>query len=331
MKLQTIVEIEPLTPRIEYSDGCVMLGSCFAQRMGAALERAKFRVVTNPTGVLFNPLSIALAVERFVERREVMAEELHEGAGGAGGAEGWFHFDMHSMLDALTRDEALAGMNAAINAAHTALAQSRWVVVTLGTAWVYELGDEEAGYRVVANCHKQPARIFRRRRLTIAEAEAACERIVELLPDKQIIFTLSPIRHLADGACDNSVSKATLRLAIENVVNRYENVHYFAAYEVVLDELRDYRFYADDMAHPSAMASEYVWERFCEAALSPTARATMERVMRVVAAAEHRPRNPRSEAYAEFCRAQIKAIEGLPQVEFGKEYEYFSKNSKINL
>ncbi|MFR9620935.1 MAG: GSCFA domain-containing protein [Rikenellaceae bacterium] len=323
MKLQTFVEIEALEPQIEYGDGIVAIGSCFAQRIGSALERAKFRTTTNPTGVLFNPLSIASAVERFVEQNEVVAEQLHQGD------MGWFHFDMHSSLNGATHDEALSNINGAIDLAHSSLVQSRWVVVTLGTAWVYELTGGH-GAEVVANCHKQPSKMFRRRRLSCSEVVEALERIAQQLSDKQIILTLSPIRHLSDGACDNAVSKATLRLAIDEMVGKYKNIHYFPAYEIVLDELRDYRFYDEDMAHPSAVAVEYIWERFCATALTPTTRTTLEQVMRIVRAAEHRPYNTQSEAHRQFCAAQLRAIEQLPQVEFSKEYEYFSRNLKIN-
>ncbi len=319
MKLQTTIDIRAFEHQIEYQDEIFAIGSCFAQRVGDEMERSKFRITTNPTGVLFNPLSIGAAIERFAQRRHVSAEELHEGD------LGWFHYDMHSSLNGHTAEEALLQINSAIDMAHEALARSRWVIITLGTAWVYRLIEKEQGARgsVVANCHKQPAAKFQRDRASVEQVVQALQQIVDRLHDKNIMLTLSPIRHLADGACDNALSKATLRLAIEQVSASSRNVNYFPAYEIMLDELRDYRFYDVDMAHPSPLAVEYIWERFCAAALSPKSRDTLTRVMKVVRAAEHRPYNPQSEAYAKHCAAQIKATEAMSEVDFSKEYEYF--------
>ncbi len=321
MKLRTPIDVEPLGQHIEYHDRLFAIGSCFAQRIGDAIRRAKFKIEVNPTGVLFNPLSICATMERFINRGYVSVEELCEGD------LGWFHYDMHSSLNGSTAQGCVDAINETIEAAHDAVMNSKWVIITLGTAWVYELISSG---RVVANCHKQPSRIFNRRRVDVEEVVEALQRIVNLLPNKEIILTLSPVRHLADGACDNAISKATLRLAIEKCRASNSNVHYFPAYEIVLDELRDYRFYDDDMAHPSSLAVEYIWERFCQAALSTQSQATLAQVMRVVKAAEHRPYNPRSEAHLRHCEAQLRAIEALSEVDFGEEYEYFNRSLKIN-
>ncbi len=322
MKLYTTVDLKPLEQQIDYQSRIFAIGSCFAQRIGDRLSESKFRSVTNPTGVLFNPLSIRSTLKRFMERRFVDIEELHEGD------QGWYHFDFHSSLNAPTAEETLAHINRAIEMSHEALIESDWVIVTLGTAWIYELVD---GGQLVANCHKQPAQIFCRRRVDVEEAYAAIREIVELLEGKKILLTLSPIRHLGDGACDNAVSKATLRLAIERACEELPNVNYFPAYEIMLDELRDYRFYSDDMVHPSSLAVEYIWERFSEVALTPQSRVTLDKVMRIIKAAQHRPNNPNSEAHARHCAAQIKALEALKGVDFSEEYEYFNGYLKINL
>lgn len=322
MKLQTTINIKPLKYQISYKSRLFAIGSCFAQRIGDAMKRSKFNITTNPTGVLFNPLSISSTLKRLKNKEFISINELHEGE------MGWFHYDFHSSLNGATAEDTLAQINSCIEQAHEALKQSEGVIITLGTAWIYELADS---MRLVANCHKQPARKFIRRRISVEEAYAAIKQIVDALPDKQIILTLSPIRHLADGACDNAVSKATLRLAIEQACEEFPNIEYFPAYEIVLDELRDYRFYGDDMVHPSSIAVEYIWERFCDSALSAECRTTLEKVMRIVKAAEHRPYNSQSDAHLRHCAAQIRAIETLSEVEFRKEYEYFSGCLKINL
>ncbi len=315
MKLRTEIDLKPFERRIDYTDRLFMMGSCFAQNIGERVIRAKFRAVANPTGVLFNPLSIAQTLERLHTQRFVTAAELREAEWG------YFHFDFHSSLSGATREATLEQINAAIVSGGEALREADCVVLTLGTAWVYE--EAESG-RVVANCHKQPQRVFRRRRASVAQiVEALSEALRSSLKDKHIILTISPIRHVADGLEENSLSKATLRLAVEQIVGAHENVHYFPSYEIMMDDLRDYRFYASDMVHPSAVAVDYIWEIFTQTALSAEAQQLMPQVLRVVRAAEHRAQNPTSEAHRRHCKAQLRAIAELPQLDWSEESRYF--------
>ena len=318
MKFRTEIDIAPLHTRIGYEHRTLALGSCFAEQIGARLARAKFRVTVNPTGTLFNPLSIVEALRSYPT--PVHREERHC-VGGRG-----FHFGVHGDFAAPTADEALRRMDAARRAGAEALDAADRVVLTLGTAWVYERGGE-----VVANCHRQPAAQFMRRRLTVEEVTEALAAAIEgPLAGREIILTVSPVRHLGDGLEGNAVSKAALRLAAEELAAAHAAVHYFPAYEVLNDDLRDYRFYADDLVHPSAQAVQYVREKFIPAVLSDEARRLLPDVRHIVVAAAHRPRNPRSEAYREFCRRRIGEIAALPQVDFQAEEEYFRRCIEIN-
>ena len=207
-----------------------------------------------------------------------------------------------------------------------ALRRADVVIITFGTAWIYRL--KESG-RVVANCHKQPQRIFERELLS---AETIAGRYIELLQgalkDKQVIFTLSPVRHLGDGLEGNSLSKATLRVAINQIVEHCHNAEYFPSYEIQNDELRDYRFYAEDMTHPSSQAVDYIWERFSAVAFDERHKELMKEVATITSAAEHRPFNPQSESHRTFCQMMMSKIanlqERLPFADFAKEIERFN-------
>ena len=318
MKFRTEIDIAPLHTRIGYEYRTLALGSCFAEQIGARLARAKFRVTVNPTGILFNPLSIVEALRSYPT--PVGREELHCDGGR------WFHFGFHGDFAAPTADEALQRMNAARRAGAEALDTADRVVLTLGTAWVYERGGE-----VVANCHRQPATEFTRRRLTVEEVTGALAAAIEgPLAGREVILTVSPVRHLGDGLAGNAASKATLRLAAEQLTERYASVSYFPAYEILTDDLRDYRFYADDLVHPSPQAVAYIWEKFSAAALTPAAQALLPEVEAIAAAAAHRPRDPHSAAHRDFCRRMLERIAALPGVDFHAEAEYFRQCIEIN-
>ena len=238
----------------------------------------------------------------------------------------WYHFGFHGDLSAPTAEEALARMNAARQAGAEALRTADRVILTFGTAWVYEHGGE-----VVANCHRRPAAEFSRRRLSVEEiAETFAELLEGPLAGKQIILTVSPVRHVGDTLPGNAVSKAVLRLAAEELKQRFGCVEYFPAYEIVTDDLRDYRFYADDLVHPAPQAVAYIWEKFAGTVLTDRARKLLPEVEAVVAAAAHRPRNPQGEAHRAFCRRQLERIAALPEVDFQSEAAGFRRCIEIN-
>ena len=324
MQFQTHIQIRPFEQKIDHSQPILSLGSCFADNIAKRLQRAKFDTTAAPTGILFNPESIARAIERFDRAREDKGclptmQELHQANGV------WYNYDFHSSLSHIDANVALAQMNDAVMRGAEALAEAKVVIITFGTAFVYRLN--ESG-EVVANCHKQPQRLFSREMLS---AEDIAQRYNALLQgplaDKRVIFTLSPVRHLGDGLEQNSLSKATLRVAIAEIVAKNSNADYFPSYEIMMDELRDYRFYADDMAHPSALAVEYIWERFSQTALSEATLEAIKRIEHIMAAAEHRPFNPESDAHRAFCRKMLAECEllqrELPGVCLDSEKEYF--------
>lgn len=315
MRFRTEISLTPLAEGIDHSAKIFTLGSCFAESISERLRRAKFSVTTNPFGVLFNPLSIANAIERLDDTKAFAVCDIREGK------EGFFSFDAHSSLDGKTHTEIFANLNKAVAQGAKSLAEADWVILTFGTAWVYEREG-----KVVANCHKQPASEFERRRLSVEEIVERYKTLFDgVLRDKRVILTVSPVRHLGDGLQENSLSKAILRLAVEELVAKYENAHYFPSYEILIDDLRDYRYYADDLAHPSKMAVEYVWERFCEYALTDKARELLPKIEQIVSAAEHRPFNPESDAHRTFCRRMLAKVEEMHDVDFTREKEMFDR------
>ncbi len=323
MRLRTEIEIKPFEEKIDYTTQIFTIGSCFAQSIGERMQRAKFRTCTNPTGTLFNPMSVCATIDRLSKKRLITEEELHKND------LGWYHLDFHSSLSAPTKEETLYNINRAIEVGHEAITNSDWMVITLGTSWIYQLAESN---KLVANCHKLPARNFNRTKLTVDEIVATLSKTIEEnLKNKKIILTVSPIRHIADGLSENSLSKATLRLAIDELNNRHPQTCYFPSYEILMDDLRDYRFYASDMVHPTDVAIDYIWELFCNAALSNRAKELLPRVMKIIKATEHRPINPTSDAHKTLCKAQLKAISELTEVEMSNESDYFSEQLKIIL
>lgn len=254
-------------------DGVVTLGSCFADAIGTRLEEGGFRVERNPFGTLYNPLSVAEALERIVDCREITSDDLvqHDGL-----FHSWHH---HGSFSRPTVEECLAVCNSRIRQAHSALREARVLMLTFGTAYVFSLASdsaEEGTGMVVANCHKLPPRHFTRRRMTVEETvgrwQPLLQKLIAYNSELITILTVSPIRHMADGAHGNQVSKATLLLAVEELVSIFNpqfSIFYFPAYEIVLDELRDYRFYGPDLSHLSALAEDIVYDRFQRATMTP--------------------------------------------------------------
>ena len=266
MKLQTIVESKPSDWKIGYEDRILMLGSCFADEMGEQMHRRGLHVTSNPFGTLYNPLSIAQAINLQISESSNLPMINHDGL--------WHSMAHHGAFSRPNKEDAEQAVRGSIEAMQNALAEATVVIVTFGSAWVYEMEG-----RIVANCHKMPESRFTRRRLSVDEIVEAWRSIVDRYPDKRWLFTVSPIRHIRDGLHENQLSKATLLMAVEQLASlggRSGGVSYFPSYEIVLDELRDYRFYADDLVHPSALAVNYIWERFTEVFCTPQTRNQMQ-------------------------------------------------------
>lgn len=320
MQFRTTVKIESLKQKIGHNDSILSLGSCFADNIASRMAAAKFQITASPSGVLFNPESIASAIERYSRAAAPTAEELREGD------EGWYSFDFHSSLSHSEREVALAQMQQAVEQGAEALAKAKVVIVTFGTAWVYRL--KENG-RVVANCHKQHQSLFSREMLSIEEIVERYAPLMEgVLAGKKVIMTVSPIRHLSDGLEANSLSKAILRVAIDKLAERYDNVHYFPSFELLNDDLRDYRFYADDMTHPSAVAIDYIWERFEEYAFSAATIDIIKRLRKIADAVAHRPLNADTEAHRNFCLKMIGEIAAMECVTSGIDFSEEKRHFK---
>lgn len=293
------------------------MGSCFAEHIGGWLLRHKMAGALNPFGVLFNPSSIAAGLERLSLETPYTVDALREREGI------WCSFGHHGNFSGTDPREVLDGINKAWEQGAKVLGRAPYLLLTWGTAWVYEREGE-----VVANCHKWPAREFTRRRLEPEEIVSTYGGLIERWPDKKWILTVSPVIHKGDGLVDNQRSKAVLTLAAARLAEKYpEKVFYFPAYEIVTGELRDYRFYADDMCHPSASAIEYIRERFAGEVLSEDARELISEVGSLLKAAEHRPLLADDPKYQQFREKMLQKALGLQQkyknADFTRELAFF--------
>jgi len=279
MKLFTRVEPGTSTVEISYNDNVFVLGSCFADSVGMRLLNSGFSVCVNPFGTLYNPLSIAKAIERLDSGRPFSKEEcVRMGAG----ADLVCSFSHHTSFARADEADFLAGANASLQDAALRWKTCNKVIISLGTVWCYFHNGE-----VVSNCLKRPQAEFERKALSLAQTSAALRSIIESNPGKEFIFTVSPIRHLADGAHANQLSKSTLLLAVQDVLG--PGREYFPAYEILMDELRDYRFYAEDLSHPSHVAEEYIWENFISFAVPEDQRARIAENLKAWKRTQHRP------------------------------------------
>jgi hypothetical protein len=305
---------QPASFRIGHSDPLLLVGSCFTEHIGHRLVQHKFNTTINPYGIVYNPVSLARALDPMPLDLLHLVE--HQGV--------WHHMDCHSALSSPDRPVVAARVTAAGAAVSEALKWASCILLTLGTAEVFEW---QTTGQIIANCHKLPAAQFTNRRLSIQEVIDALQvplsRLLEERPDVHIVLTVSPVRHLRRGMVEHQRSKATLVLACEALCQAIPQAHYFPAYELLMDDLRDYRFYADDMVHPSTMAIDYVWQHFVDTFFSPATQALNQQISKIMAAAAHRPFNPDTEAHRAFVERQLEAIELLerqhPSVHFNAE------------
>lgn len=267
---KTVVTFNPLKVRISQEEKIISLGSCFSSEIGSLLEKDGYKILNNPFGVLFNPSSIANSLLRLQECKLFSIEDViprntnpvYQPENFVN--EGYTSFYHHGSFRRETPEMFLDNANNSILKASKHFTDSKWVIITFGTAWIYRHIERDM---IVSNCHKHPAKEFARERLSIQDITETFERLIAENNDKQWIFTVSPIRHIKDGLHENQISKAILLLAIEYLCNRFENVHYFPSYEIVLDEMRDYSHFAEDSVHPSKETISQVYEKFIEFAL----------------------------------------------------------------
>ncbi len=321
MDFRTKVELSTGLPSIHHVDRILLMGSCFAENMGLLLAKNKFRVDMNPFGILYNPLSVSTALAEIIEGKTYRENDLFL-------YKGLWHSSMHhGSFSSSSIEKVLENINIRLRESHRSIHEQDWLILTFGTAYVYEQKENKC---IVSNCHKQPEDNFSRRLLSVTEiVNKYIPLISEMVAHNaklKVLFTVSPIRHKRDGMHANQLSKSTLLLAIEHLQHFFpEHVFYFPSYEIVLDELRDYRFYADDMLHPSGMAISYIWDRFSDAFFSNETKlllTTLEEINKDVA---HKPFHPESETYQRFLGQIVLKIERLnrkyPYLDFQKEIE----------
>ena len=314
MNFRTQIPIPKSNHPIDYNSKIVSLGSCFAVNMSEKLDYYKFQNSCNPFGILFHPLAIEKLIDFAVSGKQFTEEDIffHN--------ERWHCFDVHSDLSSSNKDELLESLNAIIKSTKQQLEEASHLIITYGTSWVYKNIESN---EIVANCHKVPQKQFEKAILSIESIQKSIENTIELIekvsPDCSIIFTISPVRHIKDGFVENQWSKANLISALYKVLAETVSIPpsgaeraYFPSYEIMMDELRDYRFYAEDMLHPSQIAIDYIWQRFKETAISETAFSTIDEVESIQKSLSHKPFNPDSASHLKFenkLREKITKLE----------------------
>ena len=320
---RTIVNCSPSPEKIGYGTPSLMLGSCFAENLGARLQQLKFNIIVNPFGIVYHPETVAYQLLRIITGKPYTSRDLKLNN------ELWHSFDHHGRFSHPDISVTLERINRELQQARDQLAYSEWIFVSFGTAWAYRLKGEMC---TVANCHKFPASDFEHIRFDVNRIYAIWTKTITRLqrfnPAAKVVFTVSPIRHLRDGAHENQLSKSTLLLAVDRLVRKFENIAYFPAYEIVLDELRDYRFYAENMTHPDTVAINYIWQRFCKCYMAEDTLQTMKTVEDIVKAAAHRPIHHSSEC-RKFAAGYLEKITKLKQqhpcLDFTEEAKRFEK------
>lgn len=311
MNFSTKVPVQNSNFPINYSSKIVLLGSCFTENMGEKFKYFKFQTMVNPFGIIFNPVSVAKIIERSIQKKYFTEKDVffHN--------ELWHSFDVHSECSNPDKEAFLFAVNKLIDEVHEQLICSTHLFITLGTSWVY---SDKISKSVVANCHKVSQNQFDKELLSVNSIHKAIQDILDLIgsvnPNCAVVFTVSPVRHLKDGFVQNQLSKAQLISALHSVLaNSPPKINYFPSYEIMMDELRDYRYYSEDMLHPSQVAIDYIWEKFSEVTISESALKIMEDVQAVQRGLSHRPFNSDAKAHHDFLNGlqlKIAQLEALP-------------------
>lgn len=323
MDFSTEVQIPLSEFKIDYTKNLMFVGSCFAQNISQRFVDLKFNALVNPFGTIYNPLSIGQMFDNIDSGKQYTEKDVFCDHGM------WNCWDAHSSLSSRNKEECLANLNSAVSRTSEFLKKTDVAFITLGTAYVYFM---KLGGMVVSNCHRQEASLFGRELISVEEAARALERVVGVLqkinPQIKVVFTVSPLRHLNDGAHGNNLSKSTLHLAVAQVEAKYpETVSYFPSYEIVMDELRDYRFYDSDMVHLSNVAEDYIFERMGKAYFDCRTLENVELVKKFMKATNHKvvdSDSPKNKAFAEKHIALAKTLmEQIPGLDLQKEIEQF--------
>jgi hypothetical protein len=316
------IQIQAPAEPIRYQQGILLSGSCFTEHIGNYLIDLKFNALQNPNGILFDPLSVATSLISYIEPVTYEPKDLfyHN--------ELWQSWNHHGIFSDIDQQVVLDKINKSQQAAHLFLKKADWLIITLGSSFTYILKEQN---RSVANCHRAPANWFNKRLLPIDEMLAvldeAIHRLFDFNPGLRVIFTISPVRHIRDGVIENNRSKARLIEVAHQLVNKFNNTYYFPAYELVIDVLRDYRFYDKDLVHPNYMATNYVVENFMEYYVDSESRLLSEDIRKLVISRKHRPLHPNTEAHQRFLKEQLEKTlelsEKNPFLNFETELKHF--------
>lgn len=314
--------VTPLAPPLQYDHKLLMAGSCFAEEIGGLLEANKFDVLLNPHGILFNPISIVKTIHSYLDGQVYTPGDLffHNDT--------WHSWDHHSRFSGVSQEQVLADINASQAAAGKQLQEADWLIITLGSAFGYTL--QENG-KVVSNCHKVPAQQFNKKLFGAEEIITALDNMMHRLffanRKVKILFTVSPVRYVRDGVVENNLSKAILLQAVHHLVNKFDRLYYFPAYELVIDDLRDYRFFKEDMVHPNEQAIKYVWEKFTAACLHPQSQELLKTVEEIGRARRHRPFREGTEQHRQFLANYAQKVRSVmvqhPYLDLQEELRYF--------
>lgn len=318
MNFRTPIPIPKNSNPIDYNSKIVSLGSCFAENMGHKFQYFKFQSETNPFGIIFNPVSIERIIDRVVSEKAFTEEDVffHN--------ERWHCFEVHSDVSESNKEQLLQNLNQILVETKKRLQEASHIIITYGTSWVYRNIENNS---VVANCHKVPQKQFDKEILSAETIQSSIQNTLDLIrklnPKVDFIFTVSPVRHIKDGFVENQVSKAHLITAIYRLLQTEHcklNTKYFSSYEIMIDELRDYRFYAEDMLHPSQVAINYIWERFFQTQISDEIHSVMKQVCTIQKGLQHRPFNSNSESHQQFLSKlkdkMMQIQKQFPQIQF---------------
>ncbi len=313
---------------IDYLTKSFFIGSCFSDNIGNILKDLKFPVVLNPFGVLYNPVSVKNALMAIIDKKVFTEKDL------SFANDKWFSYQHHGSFSSAQKDEVLERINKQSIAAHDFLSKTKILVVTFGTAWYYRL---KSSGEIVANCHKQASKLFERKILSAKEIIDLWNSLIEHLqtfnPELKIVFTLSPVRHWKDGAENNQLSKSVLNVAIHEIIKKKNNCSYFPAYEIMMDDLRDYRFYSDDFLHPNKLAVNYIWSKFCTVFIEDKTLQISKKIDKINKALSHKILHPKTPAHKKFLKAQLDKVKNLsvqyPEIDFSDEIDYLTKELSI--
>lgn len=313
-------------PAIHHTDKIMLLGSCFTEHISKRLQDAKFEVLANPHGILFNPLSVCHSLDAYIDSKVYDKSELFYLN------EIYNSWDFHTRFSETNADIALAQMNESVAAAAAFIREADWLIITLGSAYQYFLTEEKGGVSV-ANCHRAPGQWFDKRLLDtdiiVAELKRVTARLKAINPCLKIIFTISPVRHIRDGVVNNNRSKARLIEAVHQIVDEMPDCSYFPAYELIIDVLRDYRFYDIDMVHPNYPATQFVWEHFSKVFFEEDTAQLIRQITELTIARNHKSRFPDTDVHRRFLEGNVTKIqqllEGFPYLDFKEEMGYFKK------